>query len=93
MFIVPQYLNTLTCSKDHIPPFKHQTQTPDDKQNLKMLKREISSFFSHFQNTGQLLNMHINNILNYFKTLQESQHNTPTLDENPQYQNATISPS
>ena len=50
MFIVPPYLNTLTCSKDHIPPFKYPTQTPDDKGNLKTLKREISSFFSFLKN-------------------------------------------
>ena len=40
---------------------------------------------------GSLLILYIINILNYFNTLQESHHNTPTLDENPQYQNAKIS--
>ena len=47
---------------------------------------------SNIQKLGSLLNIYIINILNYFKTLQESQHNTPTLNGNPQYQNAIISP-
>ena len=45
---------------------------------------------SIFQKLGSQVTLYIVNILNYFKTLQELQHNTPTLDENPQYQNATI---
>ena len=43
----------------------------------------------NFENLDSLLNMYIINILNYFYTFKESQHNTPTLDENPQHQNAT----
>ena len=46
----------------------------------------------NFQKLDSLLVIYIINILNYLKTLQESQHNAPTLNGNPQYQNATISP-
>ena len=83
--------NTLTCSKYHIPPFKHPTQTPDDKGNLKTLKRDISSFYQFFLKLGSLLITYVTNILNSPNALQESQRNTPTLDENPKYQNTTIS--
>ena len=38
---------------------------------------------SNIQKLGSLLNIYIINILNHLKTLQESQHNAPTLNGNP----------
>ena len=71
------------------------TQTPNEgprqqrkPQNAKTRNVLIPSIYLE---NWQLLIICIINILNYFKTLQESQHHPPTLDENPQYQNATIS--
>ena len=85
--ISPHVLHIHNILKDSYMLQKHNPTTKE-ASIAKTRKMRISS---NFQKLGSLFVIHIINILNYFKTLQESQHNAPMLNGNPQYQNAIIS--
>ena len=85
--ISPHVLHIHNILKDSYMLQKHNPTTKE----ASIGKTRKMRILSNFQKLDSLFVIHIINILNYFKTLQESQHYAPTLNGNSQYQNATIS--
>ena len=85
--ISPHVLHIYNILKDSYMLQKHNPTT----KKASIAKKRKMRISSNFQKLGSLLIVHTINILHYFKILQELQYNSPKLDENPQYQNATIS--